>query len=84
MAKLEKTIDGMLSEDYKERLKAEYHQVLYRKNKLQKVVSQYDKGELEIKLAVPIDILKEQLDLMKKYVKILKERAAIEHIDLKL
>lgn len=32
--KLEKTVDMMLSEDYVERFKAEFHQLVNRKNKL--------------------------------------------------
>lgn len=79
--KLEKTVDMMVSEDWKERLKAEYHQVLYRRNKLQQFVKEVKAGS--VKPAYPVELLIWQLKTMDNYIYILKMRAEAEKIDLK-
>lgn len=75
--KLEKTVDMMLSDDYKERLKAEYHQTVYRRNKLDKKIktNAYDPESYFL--------LRWQLRVMDDYIYVLKERMDIEAIDLK-
>ena len=80
--KLELTVDMMTSDDHKERFKAEYHQVLYRRNKLKKMLSDHAKGTLGFKLTCSIDLLTWQLKTMDEYVYILKRRAEIEGIEL--
>lgn len=79
---LDKTIDMMLSEDYKERFRAEYHQLTNREAKLNKVVKGYKEGTLDFKPKCSLDLLMWQLKTMQEYKYILKRRAEIEGIDL--
>ena len=80
MAKLENTVEMMLSDDYKERFIAEYQQLVNRKNKLQKVIREYDKSTF--KPDCSIDLLTWQLKTMQMYEYILKRRAEVEGIEL--
>lgn len=80
--KLDKTVDMMLSDDYKERFKAEYHQLVNRKNKLQKMVRAYTKDELDFDPKCSLDLLTWQLKTMQEYEYILKRRAEIEGVEL--
>ena len=79
---LKDTIDGMISDDYKGRFKAEYQQVKIRKAKLNKVIDGYYKNTLSFKLDTPIELLHKQYDLMSDYLFILGVRAKIEGINL--
>lgn len=79
---LDKTVDLMLSDDYKDRFEAEYRQLVNRANKLRKMIRQYEKGELEFEPDSPIDILVWQLKTMDEYIYILKRRASYEKITL--
>lgn len=80
--KLDKTVDMMLSDDYRERFKAEYHQLINRKNKLQKMIRAYNKDELDFEPKCSIDLLTWQLKTMQEYEYILKRRAEIEGVEL--
>lgn len=80
--KLDKTVDMMLSDDYNERFKAEYHQLVNRKNKLQKMVRAYAKDELDFDPKCSLDLLTWQLKTMQEYEYILRRRAEIEGIEL--
>lgn len=82
MAKLKQTVDNMLSDDYEKRFAAEYQQLVYRKNKLQKMIRSYEKGILDFEPDCSIDLLIWQLKTMQEYEYILKRRAEIEGIDL--
>lgn len=84
MAKLELTVEAMLSEDYKDRFAAEYQQLVYRVNKLDKMVKKYKAGELNFTPTCTVELLEEQLVAMKKYASVLKKRAKIENLDIKL
>lgn len=79
---LEKTMDLMLSDDYKDRFVAEYKQLVYRANKLRKMIRKYKKDELGFKPDCPIDLLIWQLKTMDSYIYILKRRAEYEGIRL--
>ena len=79
---LDKTVDLMLSDDYKDRFEAEYRQLVNRANKLRKMIRQYEKGELDFEPECPIDILVWQLKTMDEYIYILKRRASYEKITL--
>ena len=79
---LDKTVDLMLSDDYKDRFEAEYRQLVNRANKLRKMIRQYEKGELDFDPESPIDILVWQLKTMDEYIYILKRRASYEKIAL--
>ena len=76
------TIEGMLSEDYKERFKAEFNQLTIRARKLSDLIEKYERGELPFKLATDIDTLREQLEVMNKYRSILIYRAYKENVTL--
>ena len=78
ITKLEDTIDMMLSEDYFDRLLAEYHQVRIRYQKLAKMLDDYDNGTLGFIPDTPIHILKSQLNIMHDYLIILNQRLHIE------
>lgn len=79
---LDKTVDMMLSDDYKERFRAEYHQLANRENKLQKLVKGYKDGTLDFKPKCSLDLLTWQLKTMQQYKYILKLRAEVEKIEL--
>lgn len=80
---LKKTVDLMLSDDYKDRFKAEYHQIMNRANKLRKLIRDYKQGKLDFEPDCPIDILIWQLKTMDEYAYILKRRAE-EYENIKL
>ena len=80
--KLEKTVELMTSDDYRDRFKAEYYQLVNRANKLRKMVRAYEKDELDFKPSCSLDLLTWQLKTMDEYVYILKRRAKIEDIEL--
>lgn len=77
---LDKTVDMMLSDDYKEQIRAEYHQVVYRANKLQKAIKEYDPKKPQFKAS--IDLLKWHHRVLMDYIYVLKVRANIEKIKL--
>lgn len=78
---LKDTIEGMTSEDYKERFKAEYNQVVIRRNKLYKMIRDFaDKPCFEPNCNM--GILMAQLDVMNAYVNLLRLRAEVEEIEL--
>jgi hypothetical protein len=79
---LKDTIELMQSEDYKERFKAEYHQVNIRITKLCAMLDKWDKGELNFTPTCPRSIYDGQSKAMNEYLACLEARAAMEHIEL--
>lgn len=79
---LNETIKGMTSDDYKERFKAEYNQLIIRYNKLNDVIKKYCDGTLEFTLSCDILLLLDQRAVMGSYKAILEHRASIEGIEL--
>ena len=82
MYELKDTIEGMTSQDSKERFKAEYQQVKLRYDKLDAMTVKYEAGTLSFTPSCPLDLLKEQQRHMGNYIHCLKIRAAIEGITL--
>jgi hypothetical protein len=82
MLELKDTIEGMISDDYKERFIAEYNQVRIRVAKLESMITKYYKKELDFQPTTPIDVLVRQKIFMFRYMKILELRATYEGIDL--
>lgn len=80
---LKETIDMMNSADYKERFRAEYYQLVIRKEKLEAMLAKYKAGTLPFTPNCSYEILYEQVVYMKQYQRILEERAWIENVDLK-
>lgn len=81
---LKDTIRLMLSDDYKDRFKAEYYQNKIRYNKIHKMIAKHEAGKLGFGLDNPIDLLKDQEAVMERYLYILEVRALIEGVDLEL
>ena len=73
---------GMCHFDYKERFKAEYHQIKIRFDRLVEMCKAWDEGTLKFTPTCPREIYNRQLTGMKDYMTILEERAAIESVEL--
>lgn len=82
MKNLNETIDMMLSDDYKERFKAEYYQAKIRLLKLNKTLNDYYNENLSFNLKCPIHLLEIQRSILANYVSILIDRAYHEGIDI--
>ena len=82
MKELKDTVDLMLSSDYKDRFRAEYHQLEIRYDKLDTMIRKWDAGTLEFVPTCPREIYDEQLDAMYNYLTVLQERAKLENIEL--
>ena len=79
---LKDTVDGMLSDSYKERFKAEYQQLVIRHHKLTVFLDKYASGELDFTPSCPYEILLRQKFVMDMYKDLLEHRALIEGISL--
>ena len=83
---LKETVDLMLSEDYKERFKAEYWQTKIRYEKLKNFCDKVDVSmimDIEVpKHNCPVHLLRQQQHNMGEYLHTLELRAIIENIDL--
>ena len=80
--KLKDTVNGMLSDDYKERFVAEYQQLDIRINKLLNTIHDYKKSEHLRKSKCDRLLLLKQCELMMSYRDVLETRAKIEGIEL--
>lgn len=79
---LKDTVALMNSPDYKERFKAEHRQTKIRYEKLHKMCIQYEAGKLDFTPTCSLNLLKEQLLAMDRYLYLLELRAALEDINL--
>lgn len=79
---LKDTVKMMNSEDFKERFKAEYHQLLLRLDGLADMLIKWGNGTLDFEPKCPKETLENQVIVMQAYVNILRLRAEIEGIDL--
>lgn len=83
---LKDTIEMMTSADYKERFKAEYHQLKTRYEKLKDFCNKIEVAQImgteEPKHDCPLEMLREQQFNMGRYLSILEKRAIIENIKL--
>ena len=79
---LKDTTALMNSDDYKDRLKAEYWQLRHRLDKLNDMLKRYDKSELDFVPDTPILWLKQQADAMQNYLDALSVRCDYENIDV--
>lgn len=79
---LKDTVELMLSDDYKDRFKAEYYQTKIRYEKLHKMLVKYEAGTLDFEPATPLCILKNQKRAMGEYLHDLEVRAEIGKIEL--
>ena len=79
---LKDTIDLMLSNDYKERFKAEYYQDRNRTEGLERMLEAYKAGTLSFPPKCRYELLYEQLIYMRAKLKVLEERAFVENTSL--
>ena len=79
---LERIIELMKSEDYKDRFKAEYYQLEDRATKLGNMLEKYKAGTLNFTPSCSYELLNSQLKVMNEYLKYLMIRAEIEGIEL--
>lgn len=79
---LNETAKLMVSEDDKERFKAEYWQLHERYSRLNVLLAKWDAGELDFEPTCPKELLYEQFDAMERYFKVLELRAELEGIEL--
>lgn len=84
MAYLGGTIELMCSNDYKDRMLAEYQQLVIRKNALKDLLTKSEKGELNFIPKCPKEMLVKQFELMEDYAEVLRQRGLIEGVDLYL
>lgn len=80
--KMQDTVNLMLSDNYKERFKAEYWQLKIRYEKLKIMLDKWDNGELEFEPTCGREIYDVQITAMEQYLDILADRAEIEGVDL--
>lgn len=75
---LKDTVQLMQSNDYKDRFRAEYQQIVIRYEKLKKMVDNWD--NLNFIPIFPKSTYNMQLRAMSDYIAVLEARAAIEQI----
>ena len=76
------TVELMVSDDYKNRMKAEYLQTKIRYDKLHKMIVKYESNTLDFEPSCSLDLLKKQASAMGQYLYYLEMRAEIEGIEL--
>lgn len=72
----------MNSEDYKERFKAEYYQVVIRYQKLKSMLNKWDNDQLEFAPTCPRSTYNMQITAMTDYIAVLEARAVMEGVEL--
>lgn len=80
--KLRDTIEMMNSQDYKERFKAEYYQVVIRYQKLKSMLNKWDNDQLEFTPTCPRSTYNMQIAAMTDYIAVLEARAVMEGVEL--
>lgn len=80
--KLNETVEMMNSEDYKQRFKAEYTQLVIRYYGLRNMLEKWDNGTLEFKPTCPRSTYNMQIKAMADYIAVLEARAVMENVDL--
>lgn len=79
---LRNTIEMMDSEDYKERFKAEYYQVVIRYQKLKSMLDKWDNDQLDFTPTCPRSTYNMQITAMTDYIAVLEARAVMEGVEL--
>lgn len=79
---LKNTIEMMISEDHKERLKAEFLQLQIRITGLERMLKKYKEGTLDFKPNCSYELLYKQLVFMKAYEDTLYIRLIEENINI--
>ena len=79
---LERLIELMKSEDYKDRFRAEFYQLEDRIDKLSNMLEIYKAGTLDFTPSCSYELLNSQLKAMSEYLLYLTIRAEIEGIEI--
>ena len=79
---LKDTIEMMNSEDFKERFKAEYYQLLIRLYGLKSMLIKWENNMLDFEPKCSKETLENQVIFMQGYLDILRLRSKIEEIEL--
>lgn len=79
---LRETIEMMNNENYKERFKAEYYQVMIRYQKLKNMLDKWDNGTLGFSPTCPRSTYNLQIRAMTDYIAVLEARAVMESVEL--
>ena len=79
---LAKTVDYMLSNDYKQRFIAEYWQVRLRYEKLKSMLDDWNNNRLNFEPTCAKPIYDMQLKTMYEYLTVLETRANLEQVEL--
>lgn len=79
---LRDTIEMMNSENYKERFKAEYYQVVIRYQKLKSMLDKWDNDQLDFTPTCPRSTYNMQITVMTDYIAVLEARAVMEGVEL--
>ena len=79
---LKDTVEMMNSNDYKERFKAEYYQLVTRYRGLKSMLTKWDEGTLNFEPTCPRSTYNMQIKAMVDYIEVLKARAIMEGINL--
>ena len=78
--KLNDTVVTMNSADFKDRMRAEYYQLVIRADGLDEMLKKYKSGKLTFTPKCDYELLYEQLVYMRQYQRILECRAEIEGV----
>ena len=79
---LERLIELMKSEDYKDRFRAEFYQLEDRIDKLSNMLEIYKAGTLDFTPSCSYELLNSQLKAMNEYLLYLTIRSEIEGIEI--
>ena len=79
---LKDIVEMMNSEDFKERFKVEYYQLLLRLDDLKSMLIKWENNMLDFEPKCSKETLENQVIFMQGYIDILRLRAQIEEIDL--
>lgn len=79
---LKDTCDMMTSENYKDRFRAEYMQLVIRYRKLKAMLDNWDSGDLNFTPTCPRSTYNMQIRAMADYIAVLEARAVMEGVDL--
>lgn len=74
--------DEQYSDDYKERFKAEYYQLVTRYRGLKSMLTKWDERTLNFEPTCPRSTYNMQIKAMTDYIAVLEARAVMEDVDL--
>lgn len=79
---LKDTAEMMNSNNYKERFKAEYYQLVIRYRGLKSMLTKWNEGTLNFEPTCPRSTYNMQIKSMVDYIAVLEARAVMEGVDL--